>query len=171
MTLVCQIMMNSFHGCMTKSKPHFTDTPLLRPCQGGSHFACLNFKMSWVGVNKCLSLIVGFDVTVAIWQREVVSCRDFILRTVATFWSMSLVGIYPGSASLLPTVFFVPGESLYIFFRFNLLNTETINADNGQLAIWQREVVSCRDFILHAVAPFWAISLVGIYPGRASLMT
>ena len=85
MTLVCQIMMNSFHGCMTKSKPHFTDTPLLRPCQGGSHFPCLNFKMSWVGVNKCLSLIVGFAVTVAIWQREVVSCRDFILRTSLLF--------------------------------------------------------------------------------------
>ena len=60
MTLVCQIMMNSFHSCMTKSKPHFTDTPLL------------------------------------------------------------------------PRVFFVPGEGLYIFSKFNLLNTETINADNGQ---------------------------------------
>ena len=55
MTLVCQIMMNSFHSCMTKSKPHFTDTPLL------------------------------------------------------------------------PRVFFVPGEGLYIFSKFNLLNTETIN--------------------------------------------
>ena len=29
----------------------------------------------------------------------VVSCRDFILRAVATFWAMSLVGIYPGRAS------------------------------------------------------------------------
>ena len=67
---------------------------------GGSHDARLNFKMSRVGVYKCLSLIVGFAVTVAIWQREVVSCRDFILRTVATFWAMSLVGIYPGRASL-----------------------------------------------------------------------
>ena len=42
---------------------------------------------------SCLSL------TVAIWPREVVSCRDFILRAVATFWAMSLVGIYPGRAS------------------------------------------------------------------------
>ena len=33
---------------------------------------------------KCLSLIAGFAVTVAIWQREVVSCHDFILRAVAT---------------------------------------------------------------------------------------
>ena len=45
------------------------------------------------GVYKCLSLIVGFADTVAIWPREVVSCRDFILRSVATFWTMSFVGI------------------------------------------------------------------------------
>ena len=75
---------------------------LRRPCRGGggSHVACLNFKMSRVGVYKCLSLIVSFAVTVAIWPREVVSCRDFILRTVATFWAMSLVGIYPGRVPL-----------------------------------------------------------------------
>ena len=66
---------------------------------GGFHVARLNFKTSRVGVHKCLSLIVGFAVTVAIWPREVVSCRDFILRAVATFWAMSLVGIYPGRAS------------------------------------------------------------------------
>ena len=29
--------------------------------------------------------------------------------------------------------------------------------------------VSCRDFVLRAVATFWALSLVGIYPGRASV--
>ena len=46
-----------------------------------------------------MSLIFGFAVTVAIWPREVVSCRDFILRAVATFWAMSLVGIDPGRAS------------------------------------------------------------------------
>ena len=70
-----------------------------RPCQGGgggSHVTRLNFKTSCVGVCKCLLLIA---VTVAIWPREVVSCRDFILRAVATFWAMSLVGIYPGRAS------------------------------------------------------------------------
>ena len=70
-----------------------------RRCQGRSHVARLNFKMSCVGVYKCLSLIVGFAVTVAIWLREVVSCQDFILHAVATFWAMSLVGIYPGRAS------------------------------------------------------------------------
>jgi len=76
--------------------------PYKRPCQGeggGSHVACLNFKTSRVGVCKCLSRIVGFAVTVAIWPREVVSCRDFILHAVATFWAMSLVGIYSGRAS------------------------------------------------------------------------
>ena len=67
---------------------------------GRSHVTRLNFKTSRVGVYKCLSLIVGFAVTVAIWPREVVSCRDFILRAVATFWAMSLVRIYPGRASV-----------------------------------------------------------------------
>ena len=71
------------------------------PARGGSHVARLNIKTSCVGVYKCLSLIVGFAVTVAIWLREVVSCRNFILRAVATFWTMSLVGIYPGRASSL----------------------------------------------------------------------
>ena len=46
-----------------------------------------------------LFINVGFAVTVAIWPRGVVSCRDFILRAVATFWAMLLVGIYPGRAS------------------------------------------------------------------------
>ena len=59
----------------------------------------LNFKTSPFGVYKCLSLIVGFAVTVTIWPREVVSCRDFILHAVPTFWAMSLVRIYPGRAS------------------------------------------------------------------------
>ena len=66
---------------------------------GGSHVAGLNFKTSRVGVYKCLSLIVVFAVTVAIWPKEVVSCRDFILRAVTTFWAMPLVEIYTGRAS------------------------------------------------------------------------
>ena len=33
---------------------------------------------------------------------------------------------------------------------------------------WPREFVSYCDFILCAVATFWAMLLVGIYPGRAS---
>ena len=71
---------------------------------GGSHVALLNFKTSHVGVYKCLSLIVGFAVTVAIWPREVVSCHDFILRALATFWAMSLVGIYRGRASIMTCI-------------------------------------------------------------------
>ena len=69
------------------------------PCQAGSHVARLNFKTSRVDVYKCLSLIVGFSVTVTIWLREVVSCGDFILCAVTSFLAMSLVGIYPGRAS------------------------------------------------------------------------
>ena len=71
---------------------------------GGSHVTHLNFKTSHVGVYKCLSLIVGFAVTVAIWPREAVSYRDFILRAVATFWAISLVRIYPGRASFITDV-------------------------------------------------------------------
>ena len=61
--------------------------------------------MSGVGVYKCLSLIVSFAVTVAIWPREVVSCRDFILHAVATFWAMSLIGIDPGRACFNNNIF------------------------------------------------------------------
>ena len=43
---------------------------LMRPCQGGSQVARLNFKTYRVGVYKCLSLIVGFAVTVTIWPRR-----------------------------------------------------------------------------------------------------
>ena len=67
---------------------------------GGSHVAHLNFKTSCVGVYKCLSLIVGSAVSVAIWPREVVSCRDFILCAVTSFWAMSRIGLYPGRASI-----------------------------------------------------------------------
>ena len=86
---------------------------VMRPCQGGSHVARLNFKTSLVSVYKCLSLIVGFDVTVEICPREVVSCHDFISRAVATFWAMLLVGIYPGRASvteIVPKITFFMSE-------------------------------------------------------------
>ena len=70
---------------------------------GGSQVTRRNFKTSRVSVYKCLSLIVGFAVTVASWPREVVSCCDFILCAVTTFWAISLVGIYPGRASWPPS--------------------------------------------------------------------
>ena len=50
--------------------------------------------------HRSLSPIIGFDVSVGILPRKVVVCRHFILRAVATFWIMSLVGIYPGRASI-----------------------------------------------------------------------
>ena len=106
----------------------------MRPCRGGggSHVARLTFKTSRVGVYKCLSLIVGFAVTVAIWPREVVSCRDFILRAVATFWAMSLVGIYPGRASFLVNLT-PPPTSPYVFTEWSL---GTRGNQDG--AIWWR---------------------------------
>ena len=67
--------------------------------RGGSHVAHLNLITSRVVVYKCLSPIVSFAVIVAIWPREIVSCRDFILCDVTAFWAMLLVGIYPGRAS------------------------------------------------------------------------
>ena len=70
-----------------------------RSCADENYF----FSAFRLVVNKpnrrSLSLILGFGVTVAIWPREAVSCRDFILRSVATFWVMSLVGMYPCRAS------------------------------------------------------------------------
>ena len=41
---------------------------------GGSRVTGLSFKTSRVGVYKCLSLIVGFAVTVAIWPRVEGGC-------------------------------------------------------------------------------------------------
>ena len=63
---------------------------------GGSHVSYLNFQTSRVSVYKCLSLIVGFAVSVTIWLREVVSCR---ISFYALSWALSLVGIYPGRTS------------------------------------------------------------------------
>ena len=81
----------------TATTTTFIITEALPGGGGGSQVSHLNFKTSRVGVYKCLSL------TVAIWPREVVSCHNFILRAVTTFWAMSLVGIYPGRTSLHPT--------------------------------------------------------------------
>ena len=94
---------------------------ITRPCQGGggSQVARLNFKTSRVSVYKCLSLIVGFAVTVTIWPREVVSCRNFPFLAVATFWAMSLVGIYPGSASIMDSLL-CPWEKKALTFSLNL---------------------------------------------------
>ena len=58
--------------------------------------------------HRSLSPILGFDVSVGILPRKVVVCRNFILRAVATFWVMLLVGIYPDRASLIA----------YMYIRF-----------------------------------------------------
>ena len=48
-------------------EPAITRKVVTRPCQGvGVHVARLNFKTSLVGVYKCMSLMVGFAVTVAV---------------------------------------------------------------------------------------------------------
>ena len=100
------------------SHAHFrlVSTPIFLKNVLCSHVARLNFNMSRVGVYKCLSLIVAFAVTVAIWPREVVSCRDFILRAIATFWAMSLVWIYPGRASFIVACCFGRTNIWYKFF-------------------------------------------------------
>ena len=46
-----------------------------------------------------LSLVLGFNVAVGILLGKDVIRRDFVLCAVATFWAISLVGIYPGKAS------------------------------------------------------------------------
>ena len=52
---------------------------LMRPCQGGSHVARLNFKTSHVGVYKCLSLIVGLAEGGCLLSRfHFTRCRYFL---------------------------------------------------------------------------------------------
>ena len=108
----------------------------MRPCQGGSHVARLNFKTSRVSVYKCLSLIVGFAVTVAIWSGEVVSCRDFILRAVATFWTMSLVGCRASTVQeklnsfdcmLFPAVLYANATGTVVYQYILISNGPTMN--------------------------------------------
>ena len=102
------------------------------PGGGESHVARLNFKTSCVCVYKCLSLIVGFAITVTIWPRMVVSCCDFILRAVAAFWAMSLVRIYPGRASLVQTCSHIWWAS-----------------ESGYLSLTGFHLSSCRNQHLH----------------------
>ena len=73
------ISKNTVDGCAFSSQVNFFYSLFILqggPAGGGDHVARLNFKTSRVGVYKCLSLIVGFVVIVAIWPREVVSCGD-----------------------------------------------------------------------------------------------
>jgi len=76
--------------------------------------ACLNFKTSRVGVYKCLSLIIGFAVTVAIWPREV----------AISFYALSLLF---GPCRLSEFTLAGPHKSntnlVCRFYRRNTLNT------------------------------------------------
>ena len=65
--------------------------------------------------HRSLSLILGFAVTVAIWLREIFSCRNFISPFVAPFWVMSLVGIYPGRALLIMDEVYVIKFYIYMW--------------------------------------------------------
>ena len=61
-----------------------------------SQVACRNFKISRVGVLSRLHNTVGNLATFGFVSR----LSLFRLSAVATFWPMSLVGIYPGRASM-----------------------------------------------------------------------
>ena len=100
---------------------------ITRPCQGGgSQVARLNFKTSRVSVYKCLSLIVSFAVTVTIWWREVVSCRNFPFLRCRYFLghvacrNLPWQCLYYGQFALS-----LGKESSYIFSKFNPFNMDT----------------------------------------------
>ena len=97
-----------------------------------------------------MSHIVGFAVTVAIWPREAVACRDFILVSVATLWVMSLVRIYPCRAEALPG-----GRGCHVA-RLNF-KTSRVGVNKClsiivgvavTVAIWPREVVAISVYTL-----------------------
>ena len=100
---------------------------ITRPCQGGgSQVARLNFKTSCFSVYKCLSLIVSFAVTVTIWWREVVSCRNFPFLRCRYFLghvacrNLPWQCLYYGQFALS-----LGKESSHIFSKFNPFNTDT----------------------------------------------
>ena len=76
--------------------------PGLVPCHPSE------FKTSRVSVYKCLSLIVGFAITVAIWPKETVSsrfhftCCRYFLGHVAS-WNLPWQGLYVASFVWTPT--------------------------------------------------------------------
>ena len=66
------------------------------PARGGSQVACRSIKMSRVGVLSKLHNAVGNLATTFVFVSRL---SLFRLSAAATFWPMSLVGIYPGRAS------------------------------------------------------------------------
>ena len=88
-----------------------------RPCQGGGGGGpmlpvWILKRLVSVFINACrlLSALLSLLQFGRGW-RVVVSCSDFILLAVATFWAMLLVRIYPGRASYKPWTFFCYGEN------------------------------------------------------------
>ena len=73
------------------------------------------------------------------------------LKRKENWWKLLLLGIQPGDKLAKPP----------FFVAYSRLCRHCRN--------WPKEVVACRNFILGSVATFWVMSLVGIYPGRASL--
>ena len=78
-------------------------------------FSLMALQNHKLAKHRSLSLILGFAVTVAIWLREVFSCRNFISPFVAPFWVMSIVGIYPGRALLIMDEVYVIKFYIYMW--------------------------------------------------------
>ena len=79
--------MSSFHGCYR-----------VKLYQGVPCVACLNLKTYGVII---LSLFLRLVVVVGILMNKILIFSDFHIYAIATFWAMSLVGIYPGHFLLL----------------------------------------------------------------------
>ena len=102
---------------------------IMRPCQGGG-----GGPRSLDGILKCLvsAFCQGFTSLSEIERHTFVLVRRlflFHLGAVTTFWPMSLVGIYPGRASIMSRI--NPGwfteilcrlkNSFFLFFIFYIL--------------------------------------------------
>ena len=71
-----------------------------RPCQGVPCVARLSLKTNGVII---LSLFLHLVVVVGILMNKILIFLDFHIYAIASFWAMSLVGIYPGWASIEPS--------------------------------------------------------------------
>lgn len=72
----------------------------VRSCQGVPCVACLNLKTYGVII---LSIFLHLVVLVgSLVNKLILIFSDFHIYAIATFWAMSLVGIYPGWASIGP---------------------------------------------------------------------
>ena len=98
----------------------------------------LNFKTSRVSVYKCSSLIVGFASLSQFGQGRL-SLDAISFYAFASFWAMSLVGVYPGRAStvqeklnsfdcmLFPTVLYANATGTVVYQYILISNGPTMN--------------------------------------------